>query len=583
MNRLNLVLFIFVLYSPFSFLDAQTQPNIILIITDDQGYGDLGITGNPHIKTPQIDKFAKESISFNNFCVSPVCAPTRSSLMTGRYSLRTGVHDTYNGGANMATSEITIAEMLKTAGYKTGIFGKWHLGDNYPMRPTDQGFDESLIHLSGGMGQVGDFTTWFQGDSSYFNPILWHNNKMEKYSGYCTDIFAEQAIGFIERNSTSPFFCYLSFNAPHTPLQVPDKYYQLYKNIDPSSGFDNNKKPFTKMSEKDKDDARKVYAMVSCIDDNLGKLFTKLEELKIAENTLVIFMTDNGPQQTRYVAGMRGLKGSVYRGGVRVPFYLRYPAKYAGNKEIETTVAHIDILPTLAEICNVRLPEDRAIDGKSLVPLLDGKKVDWADRFLFFYWNRRYPELYNNIAVQNANYKLVGHTSYNAEITDFELFDIQFDPYEKTNLIKEKTNLASQLKTELDRLYGELIASENLVNPPRVAIGNKNENPVFLNRNDAAGERGIWSQEEVYGKWLVSIAKGSYNIRFRFLKPVEAGGQMYLETGTIVNQLKIEKGNTEIIEMKNVRLPSLDCELTPFYSIGNKNILPFWVELERID
>ncbi len=571
------------LFTMLSYAQTQTQPNVILIITDDQGYGDLGITGNPHVKTPQIDKFAKESICFNEFYVSPVCAPTRSSLMTGRYSLRTGVHDTYNGGAIMATSEITIAEILKSADYKTGIFGKWHLGDNFPSRPTDQGFDESLIHLSGGMGQVGDFTTWFQGDSSYFNPILWHNNKMEKYDGYCTDIFAEQAIGFIERNRTSPFFCYLSFNAPHTPLQVPDKYYRHYKNIDPSAGFENDKRPFTKMSEKDKEDARKVYAMVSCIDENLGKLFAKLEELKIADNTIVIFMTDNGPQQTRYLAGMRGLKGSVYSGGVRVPFYLRYPAKYVGNKEINTTSAHIDILPTLAEICKVQLPEDRIIDGKSLVPLLDGKKFDWADRSLFFYWNRHYPELYNNIAIQKANYKLVGHTSYNAEITDFELFDIQFDPYEKTNLVNEKTDIARQLKTELDRLYGELITSENLVNPPRIVIGNKNENPVFLNRNDATGERGIWSQEEVYGKWLVSIAKGTYNIRFRFLKPVEAGGQMYLETGTIVNQLKIEIGNTEIIEMKNVRLPGMNCDLTPFYSIGNKNIFPFWVELERID
>jgi arylsulfatase len=323
--------------------------------------------------------------------------------------------------------------------------------------------------------------------------------------------------------------------------------------------------------------------MVSCIDDNLGKLFAKLEELKIADNTLVIFMTDNGPQQTRYNAGMRGLKSSVYMGGVRVPFYLRYPAKYEGHKVIETTSAHIDILPTLAEICNIKLPANRKIDGKSLVPLLNGKKVEWADRSLFFYWNRRYPELYNNISVQKANYKLVGHTSYNAKITDFELFDIQSDPYEKTNLVNEKTDIASQLKTELDRLYGELITSENLVNPPRIAIANKNENPVFLNRNDAAGERGIWSQEEVYGKWLVSIAEGKYKVRFRFIQPLEAGGQMYLETGTIVNQLKIEKDNTEIIEMKNVRLPGMNCELTPFYSVGNKNIFPFWVELERID
>jgi len=261
MYRFFLFSLILFLSAMFAFAQSTTRPNVILIITDDQGYGDLGFTGNPHVKTPALDKLASESIRFNEFYVSPVCAPTRSSLMTGRYSLRTGVRDTYNGGAIMATTEITIAEMLKSAGYHAGIFGKWHLGDNYPSRPNDQGFDESLIHLSGGMGQVGDFTTWFQGDSSYFDPVLWHNGKQEKYNGYCTDIFAEQAVRFIEKNRQSPFFCYLSFNAPHTPLQVPDKYYQKYKNIDPSEGFENDNRPFPKMNENNKEDARKVYAM----------------------------------------------------------------------------------------------------------------------------------------------------------------------------------------------------------------------------------------------------------------------------------------------------------------------------------
>ena len=583
MKKSFLFSFTLLIISQLCFSQTETRPNVILIITDDQGYGDLGYNRNPHVKTPVLDRFANESIRFNEFYVSPVCAPTRSSLMTGRYSLRTGVRDTYNGGAIMAPSEITIAEMLKSAGYNTGIFGKWHLGDNYPSRPNDQGFDESLIHLSGGMGQVGDFTTWNQGDSSYYNPVLWHNGKMEKYSGYCTDIFAEQAIGFIEKNSQSPFFCYLSFNAPHTPLQVPDKYYQQYKNIDPTTGFENDKRPFPKMSEKDKEDARKIYAMVSCIDDNLGKLFSKLDELKITNNTIVIFMTDNGPQQARYVAGMRGLKSSVYRGGVRVPFYLRYPAKYDGNKDIETTSAHIDILPTLAEICNTQLPDDRIIDGKSLTPLLNGNQVEWAGRSLFFYWTRRYPELYNNISLQKGNYKLVGQTDYNAEITDFELFDIKKDAFEQKNIVFEQKDIAEQMKTELDRLYNELISSENMTNQPRIIIGNNHENPVYLNRNDADGERGIWAQEDVHGKWLVGITEGFYNVRFKFIQPVAAGGRMYLETGTIINQMKNEKDNTDIIEMNRVYLKEMNCELVPFYAVGNKNIFPFWVELERIN
>jgi len=559
------------------------HPNVIIIVTDDQGYGDLGITGNPHVKTPVIDTFARESIRFNNFYVSPVCAPTRASLMTGRYSLRTGIRDTYNGGAIMASNEVTIAEMLKQADYKTGAFGKWHLGDNYPYRPSDQGFDESLIHLSGGMGQVGDITTYFKGDRSYFDPVLWHNNNKEAYEGYCSDIFTDQAIDFIENNKESPFFCYLAFNAPHTPLQVPNKYYLAYKDIDPASGFENDNRPFAKMSEKDKEDARKVYAMVTNIDDNMGKLLQKLDDLKIADNTLIIFMTDNGPQQTRYVGGMRGRKGSVYQGGVRVPFYIKYPSFFEETKDIETMAAHIDILPTLSQICNVDLPKERIIDGKSLLPLIKDKQIAWPDRALFFYWTRRYPELYYNMAIQKGSYKLVGKTDYNAGIEAFELFNLEKDPFEQKNIVLENKDTANNLKRELDKIYNELITSENLIEPPRIVVGSKYENPVILNRNDAGGQRGIWSQEEIYGKWRVRIQKGHYNIKFRFIEPVRANGKMYLETNTVINQMKNEKEDTDLIEMNNVYFSEMECDLIPFYSVDSNNLFPFWVELERID
>ena len=565
-----------------AFSQPDEQPNVILIITDDQGYGDLGINGNPHVKTPVLYKLTEKSIRFNNFYVSPVCAPTRASLMTGRYSLRTGVRDTYNGGAIMAPGEITIAELLKDAGYITGIFGKWHLGDNYPSRPIDQGFDESLIHLSGGMGQVGDFTTWFEGDSSYFDPVLWHNGEKQSYKGYCSDIFAEEAMDFIEDNRQKPFFCYLSFNAPHTPLQVPDEYYQMYKDIDPTKGFDNDNRPFPEMNEKNKEDARKVYAMVTNIDDNLGKLMQKLDELDIEKNTILIFMTDNGPQQPRYIAGMRGRKGSVFRGGVRVPFYFHYPT-FGENKDIETTTAHIDVLPTIADICNIELTDRRTIDGKSLLPLLKNENPDWTvDRSLFFYWSRRFPELYNNIALQKGNYKLVGHTDYNSGISDFELFDISDDPYEQDNIVSSSKEIARALKEEMDKHYNELINSENLENTPVIEVGSIYENPVFLNRNDAGGSRGIWSQEEIYGKWDVHVNQGTYNIRFKFIKPVEAGGRMLLETGGIIHQKENTVNNTDIIEMKNVFLPDMKGELIPTYMLGRKKIFPFWVEMERV-
>lgn len=564
--------------------DGQ-RPNVILVIADDQGYGDLGFNGNPHVKTPNIDRFAGESVRFTHFYVSPVCAPTRSSLMTGRYSLRTGVRDTYNGGATMAPGEVTLAEMLKEAGYATGAFGKWHLGDNYPSRPGDQGFDESVIHLSGGMGQVGDVTTYFRGDSSYFDPVLWHNGRQEAYKGYCSDVFTNQALGFIEEHREEPFFCYLAFNAPHTPLQVPDKYYQRYKDIDPASGFDTADGPLPEMTEKDKEDARRVYAMVSNIDDNMGRLLQKLEELGIAENTLVIFMTDNGPQQPRYVGGFRGRKGSVYEGGVRVPFFCRYPAAFGESRNIDAVAAHIDILPTLADICGASLPDDRVIDGKSLLPLVkEAAPEQWNDRSLFFYWTRRYPELYNNIALRKGAYKLVGNTDYNAGIGDFELYDLEKDPYEQENLVSSNQQTALALKAEMDRIFHELIQSENIQDPPYIEIGSDQENPVILNRNDADGERGIWAQEEIYGKWRVNIHEGNYDIRFKFIKPVPAGGRMYLEAGGTIYQVRNEAGmatGTDVIEMKDVPLPAVKGDLIPFYSVGSRQIFPFYVEMER--
>ena len=560
--------------------EKPIQPNVILIMTDDQGYGDLGITGNPNIITPTIDAFAERSLRFNNFHVSPVCAPTRSSLMTGRYSLRTGIRDTYNGGAIMSDSEVTIAEMLKQADYATGIFGKWHLGDNYPSRPGDQGFDESLIHLAGGMGQVGDFTNYFKKETSYFDPTLWHNNQPEYYEGYCSDIFTDNAIDFIKKNHKKPFFCYLSFNAPHTPLQVPDEYYQLYKELDPLNGFNSDDLHGIEMSEKDKEAARKVYGMVTNIDDNLAKLFREIEELGIKENTIIIFMTDNGPQQIRYVGGMKGRKSSVYNGGIRVPFYLQYPAKFKKPKDIEGMAAHIDLLPTLAELCNAPLPKDRKIDGKNLLPLIENRWVE--ERSFYSYWTRKYPELYNNMALQRGDYKLVGRTDFDAVLRDFELYNIGKDPNERYNIINQNIEIAADLKLEMDETYSELINSRNFVSPPRITIGSEHENPIFLNRNDAGGERGVWNQEELFSYWSVNGNEGYYKIDFKFIKSVPSGGRMFLETKGVINQKKIKGDSLETISFDNVYLPAGAYDFMPFYSIKNKKIFPFWVEIKKI-
>lgn len=353
--------------------------------------------------------------------------------------------------------------------------------------------------------------------------------------------------------------------------------------MDPAAGFENDVRPFPEMSEKDKEDARKVYAMVSNIDDNIGKLLQKLDELDLSENTLIIFMTDNGPQQARYVAGMRGRKGSVFRGGVRVPFYWRLPALFEGNKELETTIAHIDILPTLAQLCHAELPNDRIIDGKSFLPLMNSRKTDEFDeRLLFFYWTRRYPELYTNIALQKGPYKLVGNTAYNAPVDDFELFNILDDEYEQQNILASNKTLAGEMKKELDRLLYELTNAPHLKNQPRIVIGSDHENPVILNRNDAGGQRGIWTQEEVFGLWRVKIHEGRYNIRFKFIKPLESSGTMFLETNAFILQHENKNTPTDFIEMTDVYLSEMECDLIPYYKNGGRNIFPLWVELERI-
>ena len=552
---------------------VEQKPNIILIITDDQGYGDIGYNGNPHIKTPNLDLLATNSMRFNNFYVSPVCAPTRSSLLTGRYSLRTGVTDTYNGGAMMSNDETTLAEILKENNYQNGIFGKWHLGDNYPFRPTDQGFHESLIHLSGGIGQVGDFTNYYKGNRSYFDPILWHNNEQKKYEGYCSDIFTDEAIKFIEENKSNQFFCYLSFNAPHTPLQVPDKYYDLYKNVDPSVISESEK---ISMTEKNVLDAKRIYGMVTNIDDNVGKLVSKLKELNIDQNTILIFMTDNGPQQFRYVSNLRGLKSSVYNGGIKVPFYLSYPKIHDAGLDIDNFSAHIDVLPSLLDLCDIETPKNIKIDGKNFL------NKSREERSFFSYWTRKSPELYQNMSLNKGNYKLVGNTNYDSPIERFELFDIDNDPYEMENLIENKKELAIQMKLEMDNIYNELINSKNIKNKPRIIIGSEFENPTYLNRNDASGQRGIWAQNEIFGFWRIKALSGKYNFRFKFNNLNLTSGQMVIEVGNQVFSKKVEVDDNGYALMENIHLNEGEFDLTPFFRYERKNIFPFWVEINKL-
>ena len=378
------------------------RPNIILVMTDDQGIGDLGATGNPVIETPHLDRFAEEGVQMTTFYVSPVCAPTRASLMTGRYNYRTRVVDTYIGRAMMEPEEVTLAEVLHDAGYATGLFGKWHLGDNYPMRPQDQGFEEVLMHRGGGIGQPSDPPT---GENRYTDPVLFQNGVEKTFEGYCADLYFDHAMAWIEREHSAgrPFFAYISSNTPHSPYHdVPMELYQKY--------YDKDLSGIMLGEGDDPDTLARILAMVENVDQNMGRLLVRLDELDVADDTIVIFMTDNGPNTMRYVAHLRGMKGQVHEGGIRTSFFLRWPSRYESGQKVDTMAAHIDVMPTLLEMAGIAAPP--LLDGLSFAPELEGRPSNRSERTIFIQSHRGdTPQLYHHVSIHTARWKLVADSA----------------------------------------------------------------------------------------------------------------------------------------------------------------------------
>jgi arylsulfatase A-like enzyme len=472
-------------------------PNIVLVMSDDQGFGDLGIHENEKIQTPTLDRFAREGVQLTRFYVCPVCSPTRASLLTGRYHYRTGVIHTSRGGALMHGDEVTIGELLKVAGYRTGVFGKWHLGDTYSMRPQDQGFDESLIHTSGGIAQPPD------ADNSYENPRLRRNGEVVQTSGYCTDVFFNAALDFIASNRDRPFFAYIPTNVPHTPLEVADAWVEPFRKL----GLDNT--------------TARIYAMVKNLDDNFARLLARLEELKLRDNTIVIFMTDNGAQQERFNAGLRGRKSWVYEGGIRVPFFVQWPAGLKGGRQIDRIAAHIDVLPTLLDAAGTQAPADVKLDGVSLLPLLSGKTAatDWPERTLFIQCHRGLtPKLFQNAAAIGQRYKLVCYPgTFNredllpsAKAPVLELYDLEADRGEAHDLAKEQPGALAALRRKYEDWFADVWRSRQFT-PGIIHVGNQAENPIVLCRYQDAS----WKFERPCG-WLVNFERsGRYEVGFR--------------------------------------------------------------------
>jgi arylsulfatase A-like enzyme len=489
--------------------DGIRRPNVILVITDDQGYGDVGFHGNTMIQTANLDALAKQSVRLTDFHVDPTCSPSRAALMSGRYSTRTGVWHTIMGRSLMDGGELTVAEALLANGYRTGMFGKWHLGENYPLRPRDQGFETAVHHGGGGVGQGPDY--W---GNDYFDDTYWRDGVPEKFKGYCTDVWFREAMKFVESNKDRPFFCYLSTNAPHGPLFVDKKWSDPYvkKGVAPSQA--------------------KFYGMIENIDWNVGKLLGQLDRLGIAEDTIVIFMTDNGTASGRvnqqrirngkwggFNAGMRGNKGSEYDGGHRVPFFIRWPAGGIGGKdkarEDGYLAAHIDVLPTLMGLCGVTKPDGPPVDGIDLSQRLRSGAATLPDRTLFVHSQRiPNPEKWRKCSVMTERWRLVNGK---------QLFDIQADPGQRQEISAQHPKVVQRMTGDYDAWWKSL--SVVFDRPIRIGLGSDAEPVTQLHPHDwqvTSQAQSSWHQNHVRkghmgrGLWFVDVKKaGRYQIELR--------------------------------------------------------------------
>jgi len=386
------------------------RPNVIIILSDDQGWGDLSINGNMSLKTPNIDSLARRGTRFDRFYVQPVCSPTRAELLTGRYHPRTGVRGVSTGLERMNLGEITLAQILRVIGYWTGMIGKWHNGSQWPYHPNARGFEDYYGFTSGHWGE-------------YFDPQLEHNGKAVRGKGYIADDFTDKALAFIAQHRNEPFFCYVAYNTPHSPFCVPDEDWNRFKD-----------RPIEQRgAEGEKENlavTRCVLAMCENLDRNVGRILQKLEELKLTENTIVIFFSDNGPNSFRWNGGMKGRKGSTNEGGVRLPCFVRWPGKIPPGTVIPQIAGAIDLLPTVASLTEAPLPKGKSLDGRDLSPLLFGKKTNWPERMIFSTIN-------SMVSVRTQQYRLDANGL---------LFDMLADPGQTKEVTEKRPEITRKLR-----------------------------------------------------------------------------------------------------------------------------------------
>ena len=545
-------------------IENGKRPNVVLILTDDQGYSDVGFNGNPLVKTPVLDHLASGATVFDNFMVNPVCSPTRASLMTGRYALRTGVIDTQEGMSILRPSEVTIAEALKNSGYKTGMFGKWHLGDNAPARPMDQGFDRSLTHIG---GMIGAPYNPMDGNS-YFDPVLIDDGVEKEFKGYCTDIFTDAAIEFIKTSNDDPFFVYLAPNTPHHPLTVADHYADPYRKAGLS------------------EETSRYYGMISNIDYNIGRLLGALEEAGVDDNTVIIFLGDNGTsslhkQSDLWEKGLRGRKTYVYENGIRVPMFIKLPDTSDKGLRLESLASVEDLMPTILEMC--KSSTSAQLDGRSLLPLLNDPTTSWPEHPYFFQFHRGIqPDQYRNIAVRNGAYKLVqpvgrGIEPFAPDKTKFELYNISDDPFEKNDIASSHPKIVTRLKADYDQFFTS--ACSEGFEPVRTWIGSDQQNPVILTRQDWQGG-GLF--DGALGVYNLDIkTTGTYRITCRWSELLEDTYAVTLKINDLTFKKEIMRSESEC-RFDEVVLPEGVSSLEAWVEIdGKKNGFRF-IEIEKL-
>ncbi len=468
------------------------KPNVIVILTDDQGYGDLSCHGNPYIKTPNMDQLHDESVRFTDFHVDPTCAPTRSALMTGKYSHHVGVWHTVSGGNHLRSTEKTMADVFKASGYRTAMFGKWHLGANYPYRPIDRGFDEWLGNGDGGTGTTDD---WFFNDR--VNDQYWHNGKREKIEGYAPDVFFNKAIDYINKDHEKPFFMYLATYLPHGPHTV--------SSTSMTDGY----------GEKVPDYVTYFYAGINRVDQNIGKLRKALKASGKADNTILLFMTDNGGTDgvDLYNAGMRGRKTDAYDGGHRVPLFVHWPkGNLAHGKDVNDLTAHIDVLPTLLELCDLSPSKEVKFDGRSFKEQLLKSETQLPNRTLFVENQRTFTaQKWKRTAGMTNRWRLIHNE---------ELYDIIDDPGQKKNVIEKHPEVVAEIRDEFE-VYWKLV-SPNDRELPKIIVGHPNDKETYLTPSDWYLPDVPWNHAQVAdgkpvsGSWDIHIAEsGTYRIEAR--------------------------------------------------------------------